>query len=560
MKKIIIFIHIYYVSQRSVLLQNLHRIKSHDLSIVLTFDPANDDAFDLVQEIATSFNVLKIVHCQNRGMDVMPFLKALNAIGDKINDYDIAIKYHTKNTHSQAAIDINSIYFKYLFDDTLLAQVIDQNLDFCAPLSLMRLGQNMIYRNRQCLEKILHAVNHCTNSNVLIDSKFGIQLMKSPNWLFSCGTMFVLSQRVLRSLQDISPHVCQMFEAENYVARTRDDGSIAHAMERYFGLHIRLIQGTYGFMHHGSPQSLALTKAHHSGTELELSCHFDKFLVKERADQLTKLKVFSLDDSDLDIACREMHARGLPEYNMSPLIKYYMYGDIYSVRFRNFEPSIFIISQQPKFIPKKSAFLQWLILNEGVTSQCIDNLSFDQFWNIGLKLGLVDIDHLYSEMLSAGFKVQKEYMPKFYEVIGSPLLMPTSKNFRPKEIPILVKFSTEKMRLNPLKDYISKFYLVHIYFAQNLMINIQMQDHVGTLNILRALEDSFGVCHQTAQVSACLSYVRGDIDSAQEHYRIYSRLKPNKNTSSLMPISFLRGDAIDIGLKLDNLFGSHENV
>ena len=145
MKKIIIFIHIYYASHRSVLIKNLQRIKSHDLSIVLTFDPANSDAFVLVQEIATSFNVLKIVHCQNRGMDVMPFLIALNAIGDEINDYDIAIKFHTKNTHSQRAIDINAIYSKYLFDDALLSQIIDQNLDLCAPLSLMP-GQNMIYQ------------------------------------------------------------------------------------------------------------------------------------------------------------------------------------------------------------------------------------------------------------------------------------------------------------------------------------------------------------------------------------------------------------------------------
>ena len=195
------------MSQRSILIENLQRIKSHDLSLVLTFDPANGDAFALVQEIATSFNVLRIVRCQNRGMDVMPFFKALNAIGDEINGFDIAIKYHTKNTHSQAAIDINSIYFKYLFDDTLLAQVVDQKLDFCAPLSLMRLGQNMIYRNRQQLEKILHAVIYCNNGNALVDSDYGMQLMKSPNWLFSCGTMFVISQRVLKSLQDISLHV-----------------------------------------------------------------------------------------------------------------------------------------------------------------------------------------------------------------------------------------------------------------------------------------------------------------------------------------------------------------
>ncbi len=544
------------MSQGSILIENLQRIKSHDLSLVLTFDPANGDAFALVQEIATSFNVLRIVRCQNRGMDVMPFFKALNAIGDEINGFDIAIKYHTKNTHSQAAIDINSIYFKYLFDDTLLAQVVDQKLDFCAPLSLMRLGQNMIYRNRQQLEKILHAVNDCNNGNALVDSDYGMQLMKSPNWLFSCGTMFVISQRVLKSLQDISLHVCQMFEDENYVGRTRDDGSIAHAMERYFGLHIRLMQGTYGFMHHSSPQSLVLTKAHHIGKGLELSCDFDKFLVKERADQLTKLNVFSLDERDLDIACHEMHARGLSEYNMSPLIKYYMYGDIYSVSYRHFDPSFFIISQKSKFIGKKSAFLRWLNLNDRSTCQSMDNISFDQFWDLGLQMGLVDLDHLNSEVMSAGFKVQKEYLLKFYEVIGSPLLMSASKSFRPKEIPILINYSIKKRRLNPLRDYISNFYLLHVYLAQNLISNIRTQDYEGISNTLRILEDSFGVSHQTAQVSAYLSFVRGDIDLAKNHYRRYARLKPSKDTNSLMPISFLRGDAIDIGLKLDKLFGS----
>ena len=556
MKKIIIFIHIYYVSQRSILIESLQRIKSHYLSIVITFDPTNSDAFVLGQEIATSFNVLKIVHCRNRGMDVMPFLIALNAIGDEINDYDVAIKFHTKNIYSQRAIDINSIYFKYLFDDTLLSQIIDQNLDLCAPLSLMRLGQNMIYRNRQYLEKILYSINDCTSSNAFVESNYGTQLSKSPNWLFPCGTMFVLSQRILRSLQHIALDICKIFEQENYVGQTSGDGSIAHAMERYFGLYIILMQGTYGLMHHSSPDSLALTKAHYSGAELELNCYFDKFLVKERQDQLNKLKAFSVDDRDLDMACQEMHARGLPQYNMSPLIKYYMYGDIYSVSFRHFQPSMFLLRQKPKFIGKKSAFLRWLTLDEPRSCQTSDNISFENTWDIALQLGLVDIDYLYSQILSSGFKVQKEYLCKFYEVIGSPLLMPTSTTFRPEAIPVLVKYSIEKQRFNPLKDYINNFYLVHVYLAQNLISNIQTQDYEGILNTLRVLEDSFGVSYQSAQVSAYLSFVRGDMDLAQENYRTYSQLRPIKNTYSLMPRSFLRADAIDIGIKLDNLFGS----
>ena len=72
--------------------------------------------------------------------------------------------------------------------------------------------------------------------------------------------MFVLSQRIVKSLQNISLDICKIFEQENYVGQTSDDGSIAHAMERYFGLYIRLMQGTYGLMHHSSPHSLALTK------------------------------------------------------------------------------------------------------------------------------------------------------------------------------------------------------------------------------------------------------------------------------------------------------------
>ncbi len=555
MKKILLFIHIYYPSQRTILIEHIKRIHSHDLSIVLTVDPANVDALAVAHDIALSFNVLKIVHCPNRGMDVMPFLKAINAVGDEIKQYHIAIKFHTKNTLSQRAIDINSIYFKYLFENTLLSQIIDQKLDFCAPLSLMRLGNNMIYRNRRNLEKILHIVSNCTNNCSFIDGASAIHLINSPTWLFSCGTMFVLSQRVLYSLQALALDICQLFDEENYSGQTRDDGSIAHAMERYFGFHIKLMQGTYGFMHHSSPDTLAITKAYFSGHELELSCYFDQFLVKERHDQLYQLQHCDLDQCDLDTACHDMHIRGLPRYNMNPLIKYYMYGDIYCVPLPNFEPSIFLIKHKPVYLAKQSAFLGWLLYKRGI-HQNIDNKSFDCFWDIGLQLGLVDVDYLYHKVLASGSIVNKKYLREFYKSVGSALLMPASKNFRPKNIPVLVQHSIEKKRLNPLEDYISNFYLTHICLAKNVMSNIQAQDYEGSFNSLKILEDSFGISCQTAQANAYLSFVRGDLDSAAMHYKNYFCLKPTKNTKSLMPKSFLRGNAQFIEIKLDELFGS----
>ena len=554
MKKILLFIHIYYASQRTILIEHIRRLHSHDLSIVLTLDPANVDAFALAHEIAVSFNVLKIVYCPNRGMDVMPFLRAINALGDEIKKYYIAVKFHTKNTFSQRAIDINSIYFKYLFEDNLLAQIIDQNLDFCAPLSLMRLGNNMIYRNRPDLEKILHIVSNCTNNCSFIDGASAIDLIKSPTWLFSCGTMFVLSQRVLHSLQALALDICQLFDEENYFAQTRDDGSVAHAMERYFGLHIRLMQGTYGFMHHSSLDALAITKAHFSGNELELCCYFDQFLVKERQDQLNQLKHCDLDQRDLDTACLEMHSRGLPEYSMNPLITYYMYGDIYSVPLANFEPSVFLIKHKPVYLAKNSAFLGWLLYERGVY-QNIDMTSFDFFWDIGIQLGLVDVDYLYHKVLSLGSTVNKKYLREFYKSVGSALLIPASKNFRPKKIPVLVQHLIKKKRLNPLEDYISNFYLVHICLSKNVISNIQAQDYEGSFNALKILEDSFGISYQSAQATAYLSFVRGDLDSAEMHYKNYFYLRPAKNTKSLMPKSFLRGEAEFIGIKLDELFG-----
>ena len=257
----------------------------------------------------------------------------------------------------------------------------------------------------------------------------------------------------------------------------------------------------------------------------------------------------------MEIACHEMHSRGLPDYNMNPLIKYYMYGDIYSVSFLNFEPCIFLLKHKTAFITKQSALLGWLTLGKRGDVQNIHNIVFDHIWDMGLQLGLVDIDYLYSEILSSGFKVEKECVRDFYKVIGSPLLMPLSKNFRPKDIPILVKFSTEKKRFNPLQDYICNFYLVHIYLAQNVISNIQAQDCEGAFNTLRILEDSFGNCYRTAQAYACLSYMQGDINSAEEHYKIYSWLKPTKNDKSLLPGSFLRGEAKTIAIKLDHLFG-----
>ena len=106
-----------------------------------------------------------------------------------------------------------------------------------------------------------------------------------------------------------------------------------------------------------------------------------------------------------------------------------------------------------------------------------------------------------------------------------------------------------------MKDYISNFYLVHFYLAQNVIRNISAQDYDGAFSTLRILEGSFGNCYQTAQAYAYLNYIRGDINSAEEYYKIYSWLKPAKNAKSLLPRSFLRGEAKTVAIELDNLFG-----
>lgn len=164
---------------------------------------------------------------KNLGMDVLPFIFSVNKY--RLWTYDLVIKIHTKNNFNQKSIDMMQIYLDSLLTDDALSAISlsmtsQYKIGLWGPLPFARYVDKLLYRNRDKVEH-LKEITGC--------------YYPSENVIFFTGTMFGIRGSLLKKISQHFFKISHLINLENTAQITSNDGSYAHALERFFPIVVK---------------------------------------------------------------------------------------------------------------------------------------------------------------------------------------------------------------------------------------------------------------------------------------------------------------------------------
>lgn len=161
---------------------------------------------------------------ENRGRDVLPFLRALAETAD----FDIGLKIHTKKSPQRAdgaqwlALLLASLLPSKRNVKTIVAKMAaDPRIGFVAPHGFCLPVKPWVLQNGAAMQAVMADIGHTLSDADMADA------------YFAAGNMFWFRREALQSLAAES--LPALFETE----AAQLDGTIAHAMERVFPVEAR---------------------------------------------------------------------------------------------------------------------------------------------------------------------------------------------------------------------------------------------------------------------------------------------------------------------------------
>ena len=213
-----IIVHIFYLDVWYEIVHYLETLNlEFDLYITLSETIVDTHIVDIMQQFPDAY----LYKVENRGRDVLPFLQILNLIDE--TKYDYLCKLHTKKS---VEIDNGYAWRKLLYYDLIGSEEIVNNIlkRFETDEQLgMVTGKNLVLNGAH-----FDLGNHTQLQELA--SLSGISF--KPDYLFAAGTMFWIRTRLLSPIFSLIQNNQLRFEKES----GQTDHTLAHALERYFGL------------------------------------------------------------------------------------------------------------------------------------------------------------------------------------------------------------------------------------------------------------------------------------------------------------------------------------
>ena len=212
-----IIIHLYYIDLWDEINSYLKKLPStFDIYITITPQHTAKKLKELKNKLDSN---IKLIMVENRGRDVLPFLKIMKVIG--LDRYQYICKLHSKKSlHIKYGEEWRKILYDYLIGSRKIVLDIITKLDSDEKVSMIT-GLNLLTpssKNYDENEKNLR----------LLFSSVGITYTKDYN--FAAGTMFWLNPKSLYPMEKLLFNI-PIFEEE----QQQTDGTLAHAFERFFG-------------------------------------------------------------------------------------------------------------------------------------------------------------------------------------------------------------------------------------------------------------------------------------------------------------------------------------
>ena len=211
-----ILLHIFHEDLVDELLE---KIKNSELVFDFYVTVADTLTTQAIRKIIAQFPSVRLFEVNNRGRDILPFLKAIRHFD--LGRYKAVCKLHSKKSQHRGD---GSLWRNAMFDDLLnpdggirvieeFTESTDSGL-LVPKFSLVKVGGDTLIVNEKHLKEL-----------------FSLYRL-GPNWefYFSAGTMFWASGRLLNKVNEVCITDDQ-FEVE----AGQLDATLAHAYERFFG-------------------------------------------------------------------------------------------------------------------------------------------------------------------------------------------------------------------------------------------------------------------------------------------------------------------------------------
>ena len=213
--KIAVVVHVFYEDLLPEISLRLHAIQD-PFDLIVTVSPGSS----LAKRVLASWPMAEIREVPNSGRDIGPFLNVLPLILQR--GYDVVCKLHTKRGATEPDTWRHMLLEGVLGNKAQVRQILgwfenDPDLTTVGPNELYLAGERFIGPNAATLESLFRRI---VGKNASIPSEWG----------FFAGSMFWIRPEVLRGLEtlDLLPEL----EEDNNL----NDGQLAHAVERLFGL------------------------------------------------------------------------------------------------------------------------------------------------------------------------------------------------------------------------------------------------------------------------------------------------------------------------------------
>lgn len=208
-----------HVFHEDLIEELLAKVKGFTLKFDFYVTVADTLTTQAIQKIISEFPSVKILEVNNRGRDILPFLKAIRHF--ELGRYKAVCKLHSKKSPHRHD---GNLWRNAMFNDLLNPQdgnqIINEfaestNSGLLAPrFSLIKVGGESLVNNEKHLKMLFSAYK------------------LTPYWEFSfaAGTMFWASGRLLNKVNEIA-----IAENQFEIEASQLDATLAHAYERFFG-------------------------------------------------------------------------------------------------------------------------------------------------------------------------------------------------------------------------------------------------------------------------------------------------------------------------------------
>ena len=214
LKKVLVCIHIYYHNQVDYIIDKLKSLNGIDYDLFVTYTNENKET----NEKFLNFNKnakFKIV--ENKGYDIYPFLVLINEID--LEKYSSVLKLHTKNKDEFDSYSWRDDLYENLMGTK---NIFKANLKKLEKYGLVGSKKRITTMNERCPENSWLFKDVC--------KQIGIEPKKAN---FIAGTIFLARIEIIKRIKELN---LLQLDFENKTMETGSNGTVAHVIERLFGV------------------------------------------------------------------------------------------------------------------------------------------------------------------------------------------------------------------------------------------------------------------------------------------------------------------------------------